>query len=420
MAESIMPDVEHLVAALKACELDELLGTVQSAVAQRDQLLERQAAAAAATASSTAPADLIDSSSSTTDAPASGAAAQALSATASTTKAVMEDLVDQLERTQAIVNEEADAVPGVRLSPSVKKHQRQFLWGLAWDAVLELTNSIGDVLFTFLVLPDHPLLYWWSFTALMLSLLGRLFIALQSCRRVDRQKRGWFCLGTLIMLIEPMTGTRVLKRSFRQDDASGGVDAGGGVVRKDARAIAATNEWHASKAEIFNSVLLVLLEDVNALIIEIWFLALEGDEVVSSIFFLTAAGTLMHMVRQVSEILALRAGLPHLKEIMEFRDKAFGEEAADAELLSFAERSKLSCRRFDARLCSGNISDGAVEKVAKHCLCLSSLDLGTNQGVGTVTLTDAALVTIAQNCSVLTKLFLTDCDWVSPHVQHCP
>ena len=121
-------------------------------------------------------------------------------------------------------------------------------------------------------------------------------------RRGDRQKRGWFCLGTLIMLIEPMTGTRVLKRSFRQDDASGGVDAGGGVVRKDARAIAATNEWHASKAEIFNSVLLVLLEDVNALIIEIWFLALEGDEVVSSIFFLTAAGTLMHMVLNFSRL----------------------------------------------------------------------------------------------------------------------
>ena len=62
-----------------------------------------------------------------------------------------------------------------------------------------------------------------------------------------------------------------------------------------------------------------------------------------------------------------------------------------------------------------------MEKVAKHCLCLSSLDLGTNQGVGTVTLPDAALVTIAQNCSVLTKLFLTDCDWVSPHVREtCP
>ena len=97
------------------------------------------------------------------------------------------------------------------------------------------------------------------------------------------------------MLIEPMSGTRVLRRSFKQDDESGGVDAGGGVVRKDVRAIAATNEWHASKAEIFNSVLLVLLEDVNALIIEVWFLALEGDDV-SSIFFLTAAGTLMHMV----------------------------------------------------------------------------------------------------------------------------
>ena len=67
-------------------------------------------------------------------------------------------------------------------------------------------------------------------------------------------------MGMLIMVIEPMTGTRILRRSFRQDDASGGVDAGGGVVRKDPRAIAATNEWHASKAEIFNSILLVLLE----------------------------------------------------------------------------------------------------------------------------------------------------------------
>lgn len=121
----------------------------------------------------------------------------------------------------------------------------------------------------------------------------------------------------------------------------------------------------------------------------------------------------MHLVRQLSEIVALRAGLPHLEEIMAHRDVAFSEDETDEELLNVAQRSALACRRLDARLCSGNISNSALKTVAQQCVALDSLDLGTNQGVGTVKLTDTALVTIAQNCTVLTKLFLTDCDWVT-------
>ena len=282
--------------------------------------------------------------------------------------------------------------------------------------------------FLVLVLPAHPVLYCWAAAALALSLLGRLLIALQSVRRVDAKKRGWFALGTLIMLVEPMSGTRVLRRSFIESEATGGVMVGGGAVKKDARAIAATNEYFTAKSEIRNSVLLVLLEDVNALVIEAWFLWLQGgSSQLNSLFFLTVAGTLLHMVRQCSEIVSLRQALPHLLEVMGHRDKAFGENTSDAGLLEFAQRSQLACRRCDARLCSGSISDEGVAALAQRCVALDSIDLGTNRGVGLVaSLSDQALLSVGLHCTVLTKLFLTDCnEWVTDRgvvaiAQGCP
>ena len=397
--EAADAEAEDTLKALKACDLDALLSTVRVLVRQRDELVIEKARSAT-----------------TRIIPPS------LGSRAATAKAVLEDLVDLLERSQRAANEEAGSVPGVRLSPSVLKHQRQFLWGLAWDAVLELVNSVGDVLFFLLVLPPYPTLYWWSLVALCLSLVGRGAIALSSWGRVDPQLRGWFWLGFCLSLVEPVTGGRVLRQSFNECDDTGGVTAAGGVVRKDPQAIAAANEYAASRAEIRNSVLLVALEDVNALVIEVWFLSLQGSGLdfgsVGALFYLTTAGTLMHMVRQISEILALRSALPHLLEMMTQRDKAFGEDTTDEQLHEFARQSCLAARRCDARLCSGSITDRGVQAVARHCPVLDSLDLGTNRGVDSLSgrgqLTDATLCSIGASCPVLTKIFLTDCaEWVT-------
>ena len=118
-------EAARLFSALKACDLDALLGTVQAAVTQRDRLERAQLRYRAG--------DLRGEA--------------ALAAQSAVGRAVLEDLVDLLERTQGLANQEADTAPGVRLPPSVLKHRRQYLWGLAWDAVLELMNTGGDVLF---------------------------------------------------------------------------------------------------------------------------------------------------------------------------------------------------------------------------------------------------------------------------------
>ena len=108
---------------------------------------------------------------------------------------------------------------GATLPHRAAKVRRALRYGVVWDTLLELLNEIGDVLFLFVKLPAHPALFWWSFVALCGALLMRLAIALSFWPRVDMaSKKGQFAAGVLVSLLEPMTGSRMVKRALRRDD----------------------------------------------------------------------------------------------------------------------------------------------------------------------------------------------------------
>ena len=68
-------------------------------------------------------------------------------------------------------------------------------------------------------------LFWTSFAALAVSLLLRVILCWKVRWRVDWstvRKWRWFVGGLLVSMIEPLVGSRLLKRSFTDKEASGG------------------------------------------------------------------------------------------------------------------------------------------------------------------------------------------------------
>ena len=80
------------------------------------------------------------------------------------------------------------------------------------------------------------------------------------------------------------------------------------------------------------------------LAIEIIYLIRTGASA-DALFYMTAIGTFLHMVRQLGEAWALHKEMPGLRLTAECRDKVFDVGAADAAVIAFAERGGLEVRR---------------------------------------------------------------------------
>ena len=338
-------------------------------------------------------------------------------------QAVLVDALDTMHAAGAAVQEKADDA-GIDLSHGVAKQRRMLRYGEAFDAMLELLNEAGDVLFLMFKLPQYAVLFWWSLAALVGSLLMRLAIGLTSWHRVDWPSKGrWYVAGLLTMLVEPMTGGRMVRRALISHEEAAGERSWDGATRswvtaerqRDDRAVRARNDLAAATAELRNSMVLVFVEDVQELVIELLYLAWsDGLDVhklaADPLLLITTAGTLAHMGRQLVEARALWRELPELRRVAECRDMAFAAGATDDDLARFARRARGAARRVDLRTCIASITDKGIAALARCCPQLRSVDVSGTTGRPNETLTDAGATALAQGCPQLSSVNFECCD----------
>ena len=174
-------------------------------------------------------------------------------------------------------------------------------------------------------------LFWTSFAALAVSLLLRVILCWKVRGRVDWstvRKWRWFVGGLLVSVIAPLVGSRLLKRSFTDKEATGKTvyDAQKGAyvaVDRDPHAVRAQNNLLTAGQDMQNGITMVLLEDVPQLAVEVVYLTRTESNWSNALFIMTTLGTVFHMLRQLLEALALRKEIPGLQHTAECRDKVF-------------------------------------------------------------------------------------------------
>ena len=102
-------------------------------------------------------------------------------------------------------------------------------------------------------------------------------------RKVDPGKVGRFVCGVLVSLLEPLSGGRVLKSSFRDTGTTGGQvfdSAAGEYVdeERDRRVVRAENNLVAARNDRRNGLLVVGVDDLPELVVEVLYLARTDKE----------------------------------------------------------------------------------------------------------------------------------------------
>eukprot|EP00935_MAST-01C_sp_MAST-1C-sp1_P000277 g277.t1 len=201
-----------------------------------------------------------------------------------------------------------------------------------WACGLELFNEAGDILLLPKMLVLAPDLFVASLTCLIGSVLMRLFNALRLWGRVKTGKVCRFALGVLVNLVEPNSGMELIKATLndsekgsrtwdhnRQEEIT---------LAKDPVAVMSYLDWAAGRAEASNILVMVFGEDVPESLISVIY-AIKLRSQLDGVFALSALGTLLHLLFQLSTYWMLRQRLPALKNIAEGRDKTFDKDATD-------------------------------------------------------------------------------------------
>ena len=339
-----------------------------------------------------------------------------------------------------------------KLSHAVAKEDREKWYGYAWDSLLELFNKAGDIVFLMVNLAGEgtaaaattaaavanttanvtattaaattvtaasaaitsaPMsdLFWTSFAALAVSLLLRLVLCWAVRGRVDWstvRKWRWFVGGLLVSMIEPLVGSRLLKRSFTDKEASGGKTyvPGKGYVDddRDPHAVRAQNDLLAARQDMRNGFTMVLLEDVPQLAVEILYLTRTESNWKNTLFIMTTLGTAFHMLRQLREAAALYKEIPGLRHTAECRDKAFEDgDDLNARVLKFAKRAGLELRRLSLDGCK-SLTAETLAAIAEHCPNLVFINLRSCAEI-----TDEGVKALAARCPNLATIDLTGC-----------
>ena len=171
-------------------------------------------------------------------------------------KSVLVDTADDLHFAVQTVKREAGHL--TQSIVSIAKEARMLNYGKWFDALLEVFNEGGDATFLCLNLRGEDMadLFWASLSVLALSLLLRVVFCCRVRDRVDWKdptKRRWWWYGTLVSLLEPNTGNRMLKQSFKANDKSGGqifVEGKGYVDDdRDPKAVRAENNLRNARLE---------------------------------------------------------------------------------------------------------------------------------------------------------------------------
>lgn len=130
-----------------------------------------------------------------------------------------------------------------------------------------------------------------------------------------------------MFLIEPNSGMRLMQKTLKDKDASGqewDASRGGYISRdKDPVAVTAENDLVAGRTEIRTISVMVGTEDLPMLLVQIAFLLALEIEALDLAFWLTTAGTILHLVQKGSEAGVTHRNLDRLASVANGRDKAF-------------------------------------------------------------------------------------------------
>eukprot|EP01049_Picozoa_sp_SAG25_P001113 SAG25_NODE_44_length_19254_cov_246.998121_14_plen_482_part_00 len=256
-------------------------------------------------------------------------------------------------------------------------------------------------------------LFWLAVVFMLLTTVARLVIArLVFWPRVREDKRWWFVVYTAVYVVEPASGQQLLKRTLRDHEDGGLVYAiGQGYVQteRDAVAVRAANELVAGRAEVRTVLALVGSEDAPGFAIQLLFLLLYSTGL-SYIWYLSTAGTVLHMTRQAMGAYSTWRRLPALERMAEGRDKTFdpGVEADDTAVTDFAKeygtavRVVSLARKFDSP--GAGFSDASLHSLVCHCPNLRGVSLSSCKGV-----TAEVVVALATHCAQLQSIDLSYC-----------
>lgn len=369
-----------------------------------------------------------------------------------TDAAVMDclDVFDRcLRQTQELVSTNLKSGDGRLKMPHamaiVERRETVANWSAA---VLGIFNTLGDILFLTQTLPAIPALYNVSLLAQLASAGLRLSIGLRLAWRVDGAKAGQFVRGLLWLLVEPVTGMRVVQATLKTNDKR--KTKGSAQVMKrwneDARAMhPVTNAMHPAVVEAANNVAMATADiymaftlglgsELLELVVQVVFLASGGtgkpllEEVLSFIFVFTVAGTVLHLLKQCYHVLALREVLPRLKLKRDLRERHFAMKDTNADLVEYAKKAGVMARRVEvyranitgtgvmtlAQRCQGlqhvrfiscdSIDNKAILRLAKWCHGLLKFDVQKCKDVG-----DEGLKAIASSCRCLRTVNVSGC-----------
>eukprot|EP01047_Picozoa_sp_COSAG01_P050163 COSAG01_NODE_5041_length_4529_cov_3.719413_2_plen_614_part_00 len=262
------------------------------------------------------------------------------------------------------------------------------------EAIAELFNEGGDLLFMFVLWRDALWLFYISVVLLTANMLGRLWVICGHHGHVAKGKRGKFMKGAGICLVEPNTGLRWMKKALN-DKAEGGLIfvAGRGYVsaEKDAIAVDAENSLLAGKAEIQTIALMAGTEDLPQLIIQLLFLLLyDGGDLVA--FWLAAMGTVVHLLQRGAEAAITNQSLEQLKSVSHGRDRVFSPDATNLDVVNFVQEFGSTVRIINVTGCT-QLTDDCLSAVAENCPYLTQF-----MARGCEQITDDGLVTLAEGC----------------------
>eukprot|EP00935_MAST-01C_sp_MAST-1C-sp1_P001149 g1149.t1 len=293
---------------------------------------------------------------------------------------------------------------------------------------LELFNEAGDVAFMVQLggEEEHFGLFVASCVFLALSLLVRVYVAARLGMKHGVKEGKWlaFLRGAAVHVIEPNSGHALMKKTLKDTEAGGQVfdTATNKSIQadKDPVAVMAHIDYSAGWAEIKSICTMVFGEDMPEFAIEAIYLARNGvTGKLGAVFWMSAVGTLLHMLFQLNELFITWSSLSNTAKVMEGRDKAFDKDRCDDKAVTeFAERFGGHVRKVNLGNCE-DVTDESVLSLAQWCSGIHTIRLD-----GCTLLTDESVVSLAQHCTGIQLINLAGCPLLTDKsvvllAQHC-
>lgn len=303
-----------------------------------------------------------------------------------------------------------------------------------WSAaVLGVLNSVGDIMFLTQTLHAVPVLFKVSLAAQVISAALRLLVGLGLAGRVDLSKTALYLRGLLWMVVEPLTGMRLVEEAFKTEYkrkaahrshmfACGRKKRTSHMVmmwNKDTNdmeesnpsahpsVVDARNSHTKAVAEIWMAAIMGISSELLELVVQVAFVIMSGQPVLeaifSFIFLFTVTGTLLGLGKHLYQMRALVGVLPRLEQKRDLREHVFNYELTDENLKHFAVRAGVLARSVEVHK-SKEITQAGVMTLAQSCQALQNVTFRR-----CVKINDEAITRMAKWCHGLLKIDVTGC-----------